>query len=469
MPVNSFDDYPLTWKPERTLLKSPIYLSLAELLERDIISGRLAPNTKLPPQRELADFLDINLSTITRTFKLCENKGLLYAVVGRGTFVSPNAALPGTNNSGTESFIQLGPIRPYYQFNSVIADTAKAILQGPNSEKLFEFDSTLGTSRQKQVAGQWLSHFQVIADPKNILLTSGTQNGLVITLLALFHSGDKIATDTYTYYNFIRLAKQLNIQLVPIAADENGMLPDALEKQRKIVNIKGIYLMSSCANPTGISMPLERRREIATVISRSDMILIEDDTYGFTIGHKTSPIATIIPNHTVYLHGMSKSLAAGLRIAYLVFPNHLRHDFLNTANNINLKIPLLNAEIATELIDSGKAAEIIQKKCLLSQERNKVFKTYFPEHTSNNPYSFFQWLPLPKGCNGYNFEVQAKNHGTRVLCSDRFAVGSAPGPSTIRIATCSPATTDDLNKGLQIIQKLIKDNRTILQREEFII
>jgi hypothetical protein len=51
MPVNSFDDYPLTWKPERTLLKSPIYLSLAALLERDIISGRLAPNTKLPNSR----------------------------------------------------------------------------------------------------------------------------------------------------------------------------------------------------------------------------------------------------------------------------------------------------------------------------------------------------------------------------------------------------------------------------------
>ncbi len=468
MPVNSFDDYPLTWKPGRTLLKSPIYLSLAALLERDIISGRLAPNTKLPPQRELADFLDISLSTVTRTFKRCENKGLLYAVVGRGTFVSPNAALPGTNNAGTASFIQLGSIRPYYQFNAVIAGTAKAILQAPNSEKLFEFDSTLGTSRQKQVARQWLAHFQVIADLKNILLTAGTQNGLVMTLLALFHAGDKIATDTYTYYNFIGLAKQLHIQLVPIAADANGMLPDALEKQRKTMKINGIYLMPACANPTGIRMPSERRRDIATVISRSDMILIEDDAYGFTIGHTTTPIAAIIPEHTVYLHGLSKSLAAGLRIAYLVCPNQLRDDFLNAANAINLKIPLLNAEIATELIDSGKAAEIIQKKCLLSQERNKVFKAYFPAHTATNPYSFFQWLPLPKSCNGYHFEVQAKNHGVGILCSDRFAVGSAPGPSAVRLATCSPATTDDLDKGLQMIEKLIKDNRTI-QREAFIV
>lgn len=69
-----------------------IYLSIANLLEQDIINGSLAPNVKLPPQRELADYLDLNLSTITRAFKICELKGLIYAVVGRGTFVSPNAS-----------------------------------------------------------------------------------------------------------------------------------------------------------------------------------------------------------------------------------------------------------------------------------------------------------------------------------------------------------------------------------------
>ncbi len=91
MPVNSFEDYPLTWKPSKALLKFPMYISLSELLEQDILSGRLPPKTKLPPQRELADFLDVNLSTITRAFKLCETKGLIYAAVGSGTYVSSMA------------------------------------------------------------------------------------------------------------------------------------------------------------------------------------------------------------------------------------------------------------------------------------------------------------------------------------------------------------------------------------------
>lgn len=94
MPVNSFENYPMPWIPDKEKLKSPIYISIAELLEQDIQSGKLAGNTKLPPQRELADFLDLNLSTITRAFKICENKGLIYANIGQGTFVSPNAAIP---------------------------------------------------------------------------------------------------------------------------------------------------------------------------------------------------------------------------------------------------------------------------------------------------------------------------------------------------------------------------------------
>ena len=74
MPVNSFENYPMSWKPDITSMIPPLYKSLASALEEDIRNGILKPGDKLPPQRELADFLDINLSTITRAFKICELK-----------------------------------------------------------------------------------------------------------------------------------------------------------------------------------------------------------------------------------------------------------------------------------------------------------------------------------------------------------------------------------------------------------
>ncbi|MEC2627288.1 winged helix-turn-helix domain-containing protein, partial [Bacillus cereus] len=91
MPVNSFENYSMSWKPNKELLKRPFYSSIAALIEHDTVNGFLAPGTKLPPQRELADFLDLNFTTITRAYKLCEVKGLIYAITGSGTFVAPNA------------------------------------------------------------------------------------------------------------------------------------------------------------------------------------------------------------------------------------------------------------------------------------------------------------------------------------------------------------------------------------------
>ena len=88
MPINSFTDYPMSWKPEISRTSKSLYRALAQQLEQDIISGELLPGTKLPPQRELADFLDMNVSTVSKAFKACEINCLLSATKGSGTFVS---------------------------------------------------------------------------------------------------------------------------------------------------------------------------------------------------------------------------------------------------------------------------------------------------------------------------------------------------------------------------------------------
>ena len=118
----------MSWKPERSKLKRPIYLSLAEQPEKDIAAGFLLPGTKLPPQRELVDFLDINFTTVTRAYRICELKGLIYAVTGSGTFVAPNAAKSVTISTDnlTGSLIDLGFVSSFEQCNDMISDTIKS-------------------------------------------------------------------------------------------------------------------------------------------------------------------------------------------------------------------------------------------------------------------------------------------------------------------------------------------------------
>ena len=139
--------------------------------------------------------------------------------------------------------VELGIIRPFYQYNKIVADIAQKTIQRNTSQYLFEFDSISESYKHKQTAIKWLKSFHIETEPENIMLTAGTQNALTIVFLALFHSGDKILTDSYTYSNFIGLARQLNVQLISVAADEDGMIPDLVEKQCRIMDIKGIFLM----------------------------------------------------------------------------------------------------------------------------------------------------------------------------------------------------------------------------------
>ena len=130
MSVNSFDDYPMSWKPTLTRSGRPIYAELAQQLERDIESGALLPGTKLPPQRELADFLNINLSTVSRAFKICADNGLLTGSVGDGTYVSYNS-LTRLTDAPHEEMIRLDAMTPETLEQSELVSILRRCLPNP--------------------------------------------------------------------------------------------------------------------------------------------------------------------------------------------------------------------------------------------------------------------------------------------------------------------------------------------------
>ena len=135
MPVNSFENYPMSWKPSLSGMKPPIYKALAKQLENDIKNGLLHPGDLLPPQRELADFLDLNLSTISKAFKLCSQKGLISASIGRGTYISSDVQVNSTLLDPQEAagLIEMGAIHPAYEFNIYIQEMMRTLLKNKYS------------------------------------------------------------------------------------------------------------------------------------------------------------------------------------------------------------------------------------------------------------------------------------------------------------------------------------------------
>lgn len=158
MPVNSFENYPMSWKPDLKNTTGPKYLALVKLLEDDIESGALKPGTKLPPQRELADFLDVNLSTISRAFRLCEQKGLLSASVGSGTFVSSGATTEPVLlcGNGDKRVIEMGAIVPAVECNSRVNQYMEKLLKKPDASNLLSYGTPEGTKRHREAGAVWL-------------------------------------------------------------------------------------------------------------------------------------------------------------------------------------------------------------------------------------------------------------------------------------------------------------------------
>lgn len=457
MPVNSFEDYPMSWKPRRVDLEKPYYLSLATRLERDIREGILPENTKLPPQRELADYLDLNLSTVTRAYKLCELKGLLYAVTGRGTYVSPGVGARDTFLDRESSVIEMGMIKPFYECNQSIVEAAQEVLRAPGCAGLFEYSDPLGTKRQIGAALKWLRRLGIPAAADNVLLSAGAQNALSIVLISLFKAGDKIAVDAFTYTNFKGLANFLQIQLMAVDGDESGMSPQSLWQLCKNTEIKGIYLMPTCSNPTAVFMPVSRRQEIAEIAERFGLLVIEDDIYSFLAPGDAKPFYAILPRQTIHVCSVSKSLCAGLRVAFLAFPEKYRESLVTGMLHINLKTVSLNAEILAQLIESGRAWEIVQTKTALARRRNGVFASVFAEPATDEIARFFHWIPLPGQLTAEETELLALQKGVHVLGSHRFAMHSGQKSSFVRVSVTSPETEEELRRGLLILKDIFRD------------
>lgn len=251
-----------------------------------------------------------------------------------------------------------------------------------------------------------------------------------------------------------------HIQLVPILGDQFGMLPDELEKQCSQINIHGIFLMSSCSNPKTVMIPDIRKHELAKVIRKHLLILIEDDIYAFLttgiISDYKQPMFNLLPEQSVYICGISKSICSGLRVAYIVYGDVLREKILKGIYNINVKTSSFDAEVITELILSGKAHEIVSQKKQLAQSANDIYLEYFPQKKNiEHPLSFYRWLPIQDHNDAIQLETDLKKHGIRVFHSDRFLSGQTPPDKYLRIALSSTNSLDELNIGLKILKQYL--------------
>lgn len=458
MSVNSFENYPMSWKPDLSKTTGPKYLALVNLLEEDIQNGTLKAGTKLPPQREIADFLNVNLSTVSRAFKLCEQKGLLSASVGNGTYVSSGATAEPVLLCGQEStqIIEMGAIVPAVTGNYKVKQYLEKLLKAPDALNLFSYGAPEGTKRHREAGVTWMQKSGFHTENQNLILAAGGQNALTASLGAVFERGDKIGTDPLTYPGVKTAAKLLGIHLIPVQSRNDEMTEEGIRYAIRNENIKGLYVIPDYHNPTTHIMSLETRKIIAGIAEEKNLPVIEDGINNLLVGNPLPPIASFAPDHIIYISSLSKTISAGLRTAFIHTPERYHQDLVTTLYSMNISISPLLATLSAGLIEAGIADEIIAERKKLIVERNQIVNEILKGYPVMGDLTCpLRYILLPDYFTGKSFEICAKEAGVQVYGAERFAVGNKPVPKAVRISITTPASLEELTEGISRLKKIM--------------
>lgn len=196
-------------------------------------------------------------------------------------------------------------------------------------------------------------------DKEHVLLAAGGQNALTASLGTLLERGDKLGTDPLTYPGVKTAAKLLGIHLIPIQHNDYEMTEEGIRYAIQNEKIKGIYVIQDYHNPTSHIMSLETRKMIAGLAREKNILVIEDGVNNLLAENPLPPIAFFAPEQVIYLSSLSKTIAAGLRTAFVYVPDQYHRSLATTLYTMNISISPLLAAVSAGLIADGMADEIV--------------------------------------------------------------------------------------------------------------
>lgn len=272
----------------------------------------------------------------------------------------------------------------------------------------FQYDRTEGFIPLCEALVGHLAQKGVRASPDEILVTSGSQGFLDTIGKVIISAGDRVAVEAPTYLGAIQAFNPYQPQYVRMHTDDEGLIPASLEEVLRAAPVKLVYLVPTFQNPTGRTLPLGRRQEIAAIIERHNVLLVEDDPYSDLRyrGEALPPIKSMAPDHVVYVSTLSKTFAPGLRIGFAVAPPLIRRWMVLAKQGIDLHTSTFNQALAAEYISGGYLARHLPKILNLYRPKQaamlQAMEEYFPSsfYWSRPEGGMFIWAEGPDGLDG---------------------------------------------------------------------
>jgi len=273
--------------------------------------------------------------------------------------------------------------------------------------------------------------------------------------------GDGIAFEHVTYSQLARSTRLIGRRTMLVASDEEGVIPEDFERLCAQRHPKMAFLMPTAQNPTLSIMPEARRRQIAAIAARHNVLLVEDDLYGALTDDPTPLLSTFAPDRTFLVGGLSKSVAAGVRGGWVLCPPHFT-DRVRIAHKMTTGgMPFMLAELGARLVLSGAAFAIrkrtigeINARLALAREAFGGFDVV------SRPNIPFLWLALPEPWLSGTFKNAAFEQGVLIDDEDEFKAGRTEQVfHRARLGISAPRRREEVARGLAAVRDLLDGGR----------
>jgi len=391
----------------------PIYASLFNRFRESIQSGALPVATKLPTNRELARLLRVDRSTVSRAYLELAQAGLIESHVGRGTFVrgmrekgAKETKAIGEKIDWSEKFSRgsaltaelIGTLpavaaqdQEFISFagGSPASDSIPhedlreglvEILNSPRADEMFDYSPPEGDALLRSQIKSHLAGQGIFASDDQLLILSGSQQGIELVAASLVDAGDKVVIEEPTYFWALCNFRARQARFLPVGLDEDGMDVDLAESLCARYSPKLIYTIPDYQNPTGLSLSHARRSRLVEIANHYGVPLFEDRSAGELCyeGTPLPPLRSLPGAQNVVIHQgtLSKALCPGLRIGWLVAPAEVIARLRMAKRASDLSTNSIAQVVLANYLENGRYQQHLARiKKLYGQRRDAMLKS----------------------------------------------------------------------------------------------
>jgi DNA-binding transcriptional MocR family regulator len=334
----------------------------------------------------------------------------------------------------------------------------KAMTESPTY--VMQYAPSEGDPLLRSVLAERLTAQNNPAGPDDILLANGSQHALDLLGKALLDQGDAVLVENPTYLGALQAFRPYHPKLVPVATDDEGMVPEALAEAIQREHPKFVYVMPTFQNPRGTSMGLARRQQIVAVCKQAGVYLVEDDPYGeLRYAGERLPNLRYWWDEVIYLGTSSKILAPGLRLGWIVAPPSIMNAFKLGVQATSLNISPMTQRFAALMMQRPSFNEHLARLRTFYAERMFTMLECLKEFPEGTTYSkpdggLFVWATLPGGIRSMDLVNAAVQRKVAFVPGEPFYAAEG-GESSMRL-NFSNSTPAQIRVGMKRLCEAIE-------------